>query len=872
MSDDISLRFGADTTALSAGVTRVKEGVESVTETITACREAMMGLTEAFVAFFAVEQLTELARKMGEVGEQVEHTSKSLGMSTGAVQQLQADFALMGMNADKGVLGIERLDKAFAAARDGAKQQSAAFRELGVDTAKNYEQMQLLGTVMDGFRAQSDGPAKAAEAMVLFGKAGAQLIPFLDLGKTGLEELNRVTDEYTVTNEPAARAAAQLGSAFNENHVAMMGLGNVMAQSLAPALTSIVQGVNALIAGFIRSYKEGGSARVAMDFLATTLKGVASVAASVALVFEEMRLIVETVTDGAAAGFKHLKVELKQQADDLGEIFNALGRVIFDALTMNVADSGAALSSLMRTMGSAVRAEGALIQSEWHDVRSATEGDVAKMKAELEGFASWTGGLWSNAPRAQLDTTGEGKPGDTSGDAGKAGARRKAAKDAELAAQLAGDREQIEAAKASWDEELAAWAHYLGDVAAAYGKDSEQYLNALREKEAAQQAHEAKMLALAKKGIENRTREEVRGAADDLAILKIGYTDQLAVIDAAEKAGTLKVQDAIAAKAEIRAQEIEAERQALKTRLALQLEGLNEEQALLPQLSDAWQAVEDQKIELTREFWSRLRVLNAQGWAQENSDARAAVAQLQQTWHAALDPMVSSFTSGIVQMAQGMKSFRSVVLGELGLIGQGWLNNINRMVSQWAVGEATKAALSRMSVAQRTAIEAAGAKEGVAINALANMKRITSDAAAAAASAYKAMSGIFPAPLWGIAAGAAAFTGVMAFEGMASAKGGYDVPSGVNPLTQLHEREMVLPATYADPLRSMLNAYSDGGGSPAGVGGGGGDTHVYHIQIQTLETRAMERLLSANPGAVQAVIKQIVRGANGDPKSLGLNP
>lgn len=36
-----------------------------------------------------------------------------------------------------------------------------------------------------------------------------------------------------------------------------------------------------------------------------------------------------------------------------------------------------------------------------------------------------------------------------------------------------------------------------------------------------------------------------------------------------------------------------------------------------------------------------------------------------------------------------------------------------------------------------------------------------------------------------------------------SAAGGYDVPAGANPITRLHEREMVLPAKHADVVRSM---------------------------------------------------------------------
>lgn len=44
-----------------------------------------------------------------------------------------------------------------------------------------------------------------------------------------------------------------------------------------------------------------------------------------------------------------------------------------------------------------------------------------------------------------------------------------------------------------------------------------------------------------------------------------------------------------------------------------------------------------------------------------------------------------------------------------------------------------------------------------------------------------------------------------------SAAGGMDIPAGVNPLTQLHEREMVLPAQHADTIRRLGAEGGEGG-------------------------------------------------------------
>jgi hypothetical protein len=49
-----------------------------------------------------------------------------------------------------------------------------------------------------------------------------------------------------------------------------------------------------------------------------------------------------------------------------------------------------------------------------------------------------------------------------------------------------------------------------------------------------------------------------------------------------------------------------------------------------------------------------------------------------------------------------------------------------------------------------------------------------------------------------------------------SAYAGYDIPAGLNPMTQLHEREMVLPAKHADVIRGMAE----------GAGGGNVDVSI----------------------------------------------
>lgn len=111
-------------------------------------------------------------------------------------------------------------------------------------------------------------------------------------------------------------------------------------------------------------------------------------------------------------------------------------------------------------------------------------------------------------------------------------------------------------------------------------------------------------------------------------------------------------------------------------------------------------------------------------------------------------------------------------------------------------------------------------------------------------SAWEAMAktmASIPFPL-NIALGAAAFAGVAGIVSkVASARGGYDIPSGVNPLTQLHEEEMVLPKQHANTIRALgKNLTSDGG-----IGGGGGSSAqtFNNFTIQAWDSKDVRRFM-----------------------------
>lgn len=87
-----------------------------------------------------------------------------------------------------------------------------------------------------------------------------------------------------------------------------------------------------------------------------------------------------------------------------------------------------------------------------------------------------------------------------------------------------------------------------------------------------------------------------------------------------------------------------------------------------------------------------------------------------------------------------------------------------------------------------------------------------------------------------------------AFAPAASAAGGYDIPAGMNPITQLHAREMVLPAKQADVIRGL----ADGEGLVQR------DPEI-HVHITAHDTQGVRDLFMNNQPALVEAIKKAHR-------------
>jgi len=173
---------------------------------------------------------------------------------------------------------------------------------------------------------------------------------------------------------------------------------------------------------------------------------------------------------------------------------------------------------------------------------------------------------------------------------------------------------------------------------------------------------------------------------------------------------------------------------------------------------------------------------------------------------------ISGAIQGIINRTMSLRqALASIWKG----ISQTVITEISNMLAKKVVAWATERTLATASIGAKAA-----------------------DAGAGAAASQSSIP--YVGPILAIAAMAAVFAGVMAMKSnVPSAAGGFDIPATMNPLTQLHKSEMVLPAKYADVIR----AQADNGGSsqaPAPM----------NVHIHSPDAEGVRRLLLNNPAAL----------------------
>lgn len=307
----------------------------------------------------------------------------------------------------------------------------------------------------------------------------------------------------------------------------------------------------------------------------------------------------------------------------------------------------------------------------------------------------------------------------------------------------------------------------------------------------------AKIVDAQKKSAEQRKQIELLWAQDATAA-------QLHRVDAAEQAAHQQVEMGLMTKEELLAAEQEFEQR----RHEIQLQALNDRLALFAADPSADPVAKAQVLiaieELERQHQANIAAIRTEALSEQFDPMRAAYQSLEQNMAGTLQRLFTLQTS----LGGALKSL--------------WQGVTNAIAGEFAKMTA-KIILEKIRM--------------LVFGKAATASEISGQAAKAGAGGVASMAAApWPLNMTAPAFGAAMSAAAMAFAPVASASMGFDIPAGVNPVTQLHAREMVLPAKHADVIRRM----ADGGGTDDGAAGDGAAGERPIIINQTNNVSALD--------------------------------
>jgi lambda family phage tail tape measure protein len=198
------------------------------------------------------EGMKELVSGSIELGMEIGHLSKQTGITTENLSALKFMSDQTGVGFDVLTKGMKRFSVEMLGTVEGQKASIQAFARIGISqaevTAHSKDMYGMLGLVADRFKALPDGPIKAAEAQMLFGRAGLQLIPILNQGKDAIDELKAKAESLgLVLSTETVERMEQVHEKLVAAEGAARGLGISLTDALAPALQNLAVGASAAI-------------------------------------------------------------------------------------------------------------------------------------------------------------------------------------------------------------------------------------------------------------------------------------------------------------------------------------------------------------------------------------------------------------------------------------------------------------------------------------------------------------------------------------------------------------------------------------------------------------------------------------------------
>lgn len=746
-------------------VSRFASDSKTKIEGVSTAGEALAGRMRGIAAAVSGAAFVGFVKSMIDMQDEMSKTAQKAGTTT-------EKFTSMNYAAKLADVSTEQLSKAYAKlstilvdAQNGGEKAGKMLKDLGIDPAKVADSDALLLALAERFSGMENDARKTALAIDIFGeKLGPGLIPFLNQGREGIEQLRDEAKRLgLVISDEAGKAAEEFNDNMTKLGAASTGAFNAIATELVPALVQASD-------YFVKATKEAGLFQGALISIGALMaKGLG--------MDERGQLESQMGTlRGEAERLKGMLIGVdnvlaREPGNEMAQRRHATLTAKLKALNQEIANTEKAIVSL--------------------------------------GAGSSTAGAGRGSVNPELAIKpGGGATGD--GPTRKAGGK-------EAAPELAGPKNADASMMGYFENALAQERRVLFELEAGRQMSRAQEADFWRdildrtnltaqdrlaiERRVSTLRFEARRQELE----QTQTLEQVRTQATERRSLIELESDQEAARQRYQN-GELTLAQILALEAQFEERKFQVQADALQARIELAKLDPNGDPVELERR-------QNELIELQMRYQARLRGIQTQQAGASGKEGGMSGFSSQLTTMLGSEATWENLFNGILTKTT---TWRQAMSGLFASVGQTFISNVvAKPLAEWAAGHARMLMVKMGFLAAEKTAQATASASTAAIKSTEASTVVGANAAGAASGAASALASI---PIVGPALAAGAmpvmFAAVMALlsrGGMKSAAGGYDIPSFAEPLTQLHQEEMVLPSPLANVVRRMAAQGEDGG-------------------------------------------------------------
>lgn len=180
-----------------------------------------------------------IANKTAAYADEIDKLSERTGINREELQRWKYAAGQSGADISKLEVGMKKLSDAMVDATEGGKKNTAAFEKLGIsfEDLKTKSQSAIFEDVMNALAEMPKGAERNALGNDVLGKSYTELLPLLNSGAAGMQELKNRADELgLVMSEDSVKAGVKFGDTMDDLKQSFGAVFNEIGMQLIPVM------------------------------------------------------------------------------------------------------------------------------------------------------------------------------------------------------------------------------------------------------------------------------------------------------------------------------------------------------------------------------------------------------------------------------------------------------------------------------------------------------------------------------------------------------------------------------------------------------------------------------------------------------------